>query len=191
VINRDFDRRTFTLESEYHAGLPFAQAWLIARGCPPERITLPDGMFIEPADSLTLRIEQKIMDSTHRYEVLGTYTRDQAPYESWTLVRDSRAAQDPVRVFLERGDPEAFTSTLREGAFPDAGSAQEWLDRRSSPLPEAAPEDLMSDDAPRTRAALTRSAGQAGRAACGLDGIARPSAPPTPPAPPQDRGRLL
>jgi hypothetical protein len=178
TISRDLDRGTFTLDSEYHAGLPFAQAWLIERGCPPEQITVPDGMFIEPADDLTRRVEQKIRAAGQRYDVLDTYTRDYDPYESWTLVRDTLADQDPVRVFLEQGNPKTFTYTVREGAFPDEDTAQDWLDDRSTPFPQA-PEDHLDAATLRTRAALARSTGRPGSVTvCGLDSL-----PATAPAP--------
>lgn len=174
-VARDLDRGTFTLENEYHAGLPFAQAWLIERGCPPERIAVPDGMFIEPADDLTLRIEQKIREAGQRYDVLDTCTRDDGSYESWTLVRDTLADQDPVRVFLEQGNFKAFTYTLREGAFPDEDTAQDWLDDRSTPLPQA-PEEHLDAAALRARAALARSTSRTGSVdACGLDQMPAPS----------------
>jgi hypothetical protein len=175
-VARDLDRGTFTLDSEYHAGLPFAQAWLIERGCPPEQIAVPDGMFIEPADDLTLRTEQKIREAGQRYEVLDTYTRDYDPYESWTLVRDTLAAQDPVRVFLGQGNPEAFTYIVREGAFPDEDTAQDWLNDRGTPWPQA-PEDHLDAAVLRTRVALARSTGHhAGSVtARGLDRIPAPA----------------
>ena len=174
TISRDLERGTFTLESEYHAGLPFAQAWLIERGCPPDRITVPDGMFIEPADDLTLRTEQKIRDAGPRYDVLDTYTRDYDPYESWTLARDTLATQDPIRLFLEQDNPEAFTYTLREGAFPDEDTAQTWLDNRDTPLPQAPEKHLDTADL-RTRAALARSTGAPHATGCSLDTLPEPS----------------
>jgi hypothetical protein len=174
TIGRDLDRGTFTLDSEYHASVPFAQAWLIERGCPPEQITVPDGMFIEPADDLTRRTEQKIREAGQCYEVLDSYARDCDPYESWTLVRDTLAGQDPVRVFLEQDNPKTFTYTLREGAFPDEDAAMEWLEDRSTPLPPA-PEGHLDADALRTRVALAHSSGAPRATACGLDTLPLPS----------------
>lgn len=172
-VARDFSLGTFTLESDYHASVPFAQAWLIERGCPPEQITVPDGMFIEPADDLTRRTEQKIREAGQRYEALDSYTRDHGPYESWTLVRDRAATQDPVRVFVEHhGQQGAYT--LREGAFPDEDTARNWLEDRGTPLPQA-PEDHLDADALRARAALARSAGAPRATVCGLDTLPTPS----------------
>ncbi|WP_328912467.1 MULTISPECIES: glycosyl hydrolase [unclassified Streptomyces] len=184
-IARNFSLGTFTLESACHAALPFAQSWLIERGCPPEKITVRDGDFMAAADDLTGRIEQKVRDGGQRYEVLETQTWDYDPCETWTLARDTLAAQDPIRVFLEQGNPEAFTYTLREGAFPDEDTAQDWLDDRNSPLP-GPPEDRNDAEGLRTRAALTRSAGPVRGAACGLD---RGPVPSTPAVRQQDPGR--
>lgn len=173
-LARDLDRRTFTLETACHASLPFAQNWLIERGCPPDQITTVDGDFMKAAEDLTLRVEQKIRDAGQRYEVLDTQTWDYDPCETWTMARDTLAAQDPIRVFLEEGNPEAFTYTVREGAFADEDTAQDWLDSRSSPLPQP-PEDRGNADGPRTAAALIRSAGTAPATACGLDRDPMPS----------------
>jgi hypothetical protein len=166
---RDFDSGTFTLEQTRHAQVPFAQAWLIEHGCPPEQIALPDD-FMAPADESTRRIEQKIREGRQRYEVLETHTLDyDGPWETWTIVRDTHAADKPVRVFLEQADEKAFTYTLREGAFADHGAAWTWLDNRDGPLPP--PPEEHTAAALRTRAAHARSNGPAGpRMACGLDG---------------------
>lgn len=174
-ITRDVDQRTFNLECANHANLPFAQAWLIERGCPPEQIIVADGGFMwAAADDLTLRVEQKIRGAGQRYEVLDTETWDDDPCETWTLARDTLSAQDPIRVFLEQGNPEAFTYTVREGAFADEDTARDWLASRNSPLPQP-PEDRGGSDGPRTRAALDRSAGTARATACGLDRRLLPS----------------
>ena len=81
---------------------------------------------------------------------------------------DTLASQDPIRVFLEEGNPDAFTYTVREGAFADEDTARDWLDDRNSPLPQP-PEDRGNTNSPRTRAALSRSVGTARATACGLD----------------------
>lgn len=166
TVTRDFDRRTFTLETATHASLPFAQAWLIERGCPPDKTALV-GDFMQAADDHTLRVEEKIRAAGQRYEVLETQTFDYDPCETWTMARDTLAAQDPIRVFLEEGNPKAFTYTLREGAFADEDAARGWLDDRSSPLPEP-PESRGDAASLRVRSALTRSAGTTATA-CGLD----------------------
>lgn len=172
-VARNFRLGTFTLESEYHAGLPFAQAWLIERGCPPDKIALAEGGFVEAADEQTLRVEQAIREGGQRYEVLDTWTRDDATCENWTLVRDSGAADNPVRVFLEVVDPAARTYTVREGAFPDEGTARQWLEDRGTPLPQP-PEDHRDADGVRTRVALARSTRAPRTTACGLDTLPAP-----------------
>ncbi|MGW0885618.1 glycosyl hydrolase [Streptomyces sp. NPDC002671] len=151
-ITRDLHERTFTFETANHAGLAFAQNWLIEHGCPPERIAQAGGDSMKPADDLTLWIEQQIRESGSRYKVLDSWTSDFAPFETWTLTRDSSAAQAPIRVFLEEGNHDAHTYTMREGAFADEAAAR------------------------LTRAALTRSAGAVAILKAGLDTGNAPSA---------------
>ncbi|MFH9267208.1 glycosyl hydrolase [Streptomyces sp. NPDC017546] len=157
-VARDLSLNTFTMETAYHATVPFAQNWLIEHGCPPEQITEVGAGFSTPADDLTVRIETQIRESGTRYEVIESQTSDDDPCEAWTLTRDSQAAQAPVRLFLEEGDSNAHTYTLREGTFPDEETALRWLDDRSTPLPQP-PDHLGETAALRTRAALARSAG--------------------------------
>lgn len=155
-ITRELLDRTFTFESALHASMAFAQSWLIERGCPPEPITQVS-TGIAPADDLTVQTEGKIRNPASHYEVLHTYTAQDHPYEAWTMARDLRAAQVPVRVFLEVDGPGSDTYTLREGAFADEEAAMDWLFYRHSALPE--PPEYHADAADsRTRAALTRSA---------------------------------
>ncbi|MFE4910781.1 hypothetical protein ACFRCX_04370 [Streptomyces sp. NPDC056652] len=101
AVARDLRQSTFTFETSHHATASFAQNWLAERGCPLERIALRGGDYIEPADDLTLQVEQQIQKSDTRYEVLDTYTSDDNPSEAWTLVNDSQATQAPVRLFYE------------------------------------------------------------------------------------------
>ncbi|MFI0721944.1 glycosyl hydrolase [Streptomyces sp. NPDC021224] len=173
-VARDFSLGTFTLESEYHASVPFAQAWLIERGCPPENIAVAEGDFVGAADEQTLRVQQMIREGGQRYDVIDTWTSDENPCENWTLARDDAAAERPVRVFLEVVDPATHTYTVREGAFPDEDTARNWLEDRSTPLPPA-PEDHFNVDALRTRVALARSTGAPHATACGLDTLLGPS----------------
>lgn len=173
-VSRNLSLGTFTLEGEYHACVPFAQAWLIERGCPPEQISMIDGDFVQPADEQTLRVQQKIRDSGQRYDVVDTWTSDYDPCENWTLVHDRSAAENPVRVFLEVVDDQMLTYTAREGAFPDEDTARHWLEDRSTPLPQP-PDDRPDADALRTRVALARSTGSPRATACGLDTLPAPS----------------
>jgi hypothetical protein len=187
AITRDVEQGTFTFTFTYHAQHPFAQAWLIARGCPPGQIALPSGYF-EPADDQTRQLEDKIRAGGQQYVVLDTHTRDdQPPYESWTLARDTAAAQSPVRVFLEQSVPRSVAYTLREGAFPDEDAARDWLHHRDSALPQPH-ERRVDTDALRVRAAVALSAN-----------APRPSerepgpspAPSSPAVPPPSPGRSL
>ncbi|MEW2403482.1 glycosyl hydrolase [Streptomyces sp. NPDC046862] len=156
-ITRDLATRTFRIEQADHPTVPFAQLWLASRGCPPDAIQLLEDQRLEPADALTVHIEGRIRHSGTRYEIKDHYTHDSVPYETWVMVRDSdsSAADLPVRIFLEETDLDAFTYTLREGAFRDGSSANQWLFDRDTPLPEP-PEHLVSADR-RIRAALARS----------------------------------
>ncbi|MEU3712170.1 hypothetical protein [Streptomyces catenulae] len=174
VVARDVNEKTFTVESAYHSSVPFAQNWLIERGCPPERAQV-GGDFMKPADDLTARVEERIRASGDRYEVLDSSTSDFDPCETWTVTRDSSAAEAPIRVFLEEGDFDSHTYTLREGAFADEDAAGQWLDDRSGPLPQP-PEYRGDAVALRTRAALTRSAGASATPQAGLDARNAPSA---------------
>ncbi|MFF8990859.1 glycosyl hydrolase [Streptomyces sp. NPDC014983] len=176
-ISRDLTARTVRIEQANQPTVPFAQLWLAGRGCPPDAVQLPDEAHSEPADALTTHIERQIRHSGDRYEIKDHYTHDSEPYETWVMVRDSdpRAADLPMRIFLEEADLDAFTYTLREGAFRDGTSANQWLFDRETPLPEP-PEHLVSADR-RTRAALARSTtGQ-------LATAASVPAPPVGPAP--------
>ncbi|MEU6341841.1 glycosyl hydrolase [Streptomyces sp. NPDC046977] len=167
-ITRDSHGRTFTFETANHASLAFAQSWLIERGCPPERIAQGKGDSLKPADDLTLWIEQQIRESGSRYKVLDSWTSDFTPYETWTLTRDANATQTPIRLFIEAGDNEAHTYTMREGTFADEAAACRWLEDRGSPLPQ--PPDYRGEAAARlTRAALTRSSGASAIPKAGLD----------------------
>ncbi|MCX4870855.1 glycosyl hydrolase [Streptomyces sp. NBC_00257] len=174
-VTRDLSLNTFTFEAEYHATVSFAQRWLIERGCPPEEIAQVGEDFMRPADDLTIRVEQQIRTSGDRYEVLDSETTDYDPCETWTLTRDSVAAEAPIRVFLEEGNFDAHAYTLREGAFADEVAARRWLDERDSPLP-LPPESRDEAAVLRTRAALTRSTGTAALSKAGLDAHHMPSA---------------
>ncbi|MFC8010373.1 glycosyl hydrolase [Streptomyces cinereoruber] len=181
AVARDLSRFTFTLETSYHAAVPFAQAWLVERGCPPEKIAKLYGDVVKPADDLTVQVERKIRESGTRYVVLDTYTSDFDPSETWTLTRDSRSVEAPIRVFHEEWEAGADTYTMREGAFADVGAARAWLDDRSGPLPE--PPEYGDDNGAVVRArvariALARSAGASTAPKAGLDALRMPPAGP-------------
>ncbi|WP_328946399.1 glycosyl hydrolase [Streptomyces sp. NBC_00250] len=190
AVARDLTRFTFTLETSYHATMSFAQNWLVERGCPPEKIAKVHGGFAKPADDLTAWVERQIRESGGRYEVLDNHTSDSDPNESWTLTRDSRAAEAPIRVFHEEWDQDADTYTMREGAFADVDVARSWLDDRSSPLPE--PPEYRDDNGAVVRARVARIA--LARSASVSAPKASLDSPRTPPAGPVQRpvqGRLL
>ncbi|MCV2458241.1 glycosyl hydrolase [Streptomyces sp. ICN988] len=172
AVARDLSRSTFTFETSHHSLASFAQNWLAERGCPLDRITLRGGDYVEPADDLSVQVERQIQSSGTRYEVLDTFTSDYDSSEAWTLVRDSRAVQAPVRLFHEEWDHDAGTYTMREGAFADIGAAQTWLEERSGPLPE--PPEYSDHNGAVVRAriariALARSVGASATPQTGLD----------------------
>ncbi|MFD6345011.1 glycosyl hydrolase [Streptomyces roseolus] len=177
AVARDLTRFTFTLETSYHATVSFAQAWLVGRGCPAEKIAKVRDGFMEPADDLTLWVERQIRESGSRYEVLDSHTSDSDPSETWTLTRDSGADEAPIRVFYEEWDQAAGTYTMREGAFADVDAARAWLGDRDGPLPQP-PEYHGEVRILRARAALSRSAGAAAAPKASLDTTRTPSAGP-------------
>ncbi|MFD9206571.1 glycosyl hydrolase [Streptomyces sioyaensis] len=180
-ITRDLDARTFTIDSENHATIAFAQNWLIQRGCPPEQITHVGDDVMKPADDLTLWLDRQIRESGARYEVIDSYTSHHEPCETWALTRDSSASRAPIRIFLEERNQEAHTYTVREGAFADEAAARYWLDDRSTPLPQ--PPDYRGEAASRlARAALYRSPGTSVTSKACPDTGSAPSAG-TPPRP--------
>ncbi|XXZ48097.1 glycosyl hydrolase [Streptomyces cavourensis] len=178
AVTRDLTRFTFALETSHHATVPFAQAWLVERGCPPEEIAKLYGDVVKPADDLTVQVERKIRESGTRYEVLDTHTSDFDPSETWTLTRDSRAAEAPIRVFREEWVQGAGTYAMREGAFADVDAARSWLDDRDGPLPEPPEYRHGEGAARRARIALVRSAGTSATPKAGIDVPRTPQADP-------------
>ncbi|AWZ08356.1 MULTISPECIES: hypothetical protein [unclassified Streptomyces] len=140
-IERDITAKSFSFE---HATLPLpamAQSWLIKRGCPAEAIALPPGMGTQPADAATVALQQRVATDGDRFALLGSYTGDISTGPEVTVVLralDERV-EKPFRVLLEQADLDAYTHTLREGAFETYEAAVDWLEDRSTPLPPAAP----------------------------------------------------
>lgn len=189
ALARGLRRSTFTLKTSYHATVSFAQSWLVERGCPPERIALVGSDYVMPADDLTVQVEQQVRESGAHLEILDTHTSDFDPCETWTLTRDSRADQAPVRGFHKEWDHGAGTYTMREGAFADVEAARFWLDNRGGPLPEPPEYGDHNGAAVRARVALARSTGVAAASKAGLDtSRTLPAAPVQRPA---QQGRLL
>ncbi|MEU9484534.1 glycosyl hydrolase [Streptomyces decoyicus] len=174
-VARDLKLNKFTVETAYHATVSFAQNWLIEKGCPPERMARVGDEFVNPADDLTVRIEQQVRESGTRYEVLDSRTSDFDPCETWTLARDSSTGQAPIRLFLEEWGQDVGTYTMREGAFADEDAARCWLKERSSPLPRP-PEFRGEATALQTRAALARSDGASAMPKVGVDAHRTPPA---------------
>jgi len=156
AVYRCAESGTFALATASHSGIAFAQRWLADRGAPLEAISVAGNERARPADDLTERVEDKIRASGTRYELVQVFHEDlDDTCDAWTLVRDRAADHMPVRVFLQQGDLEERTYTVREGAFPDTATALAWLASRTEPLP-VAPQEPPTH---RVAAARYRSAG--------------------------------
>ncbi|MFF2954082.1 glycosyl hydrolase [Kitasatospora sp. NPDC057965] len=155
-VVRDSSQATYSLRSSRHATLAFAQNWLVNRGCPPDVFALT-GDVIKPADEMTVRVEDRIRRSGTRLEVVDYLVMDGGDLDGWSMAVDREDEVLPVRVFLEELQPDQGTYTVREGAFADFAAAGDWLEERSTPLPEA-PEYRLEAETLRTSAALSRTA---------------------------------
>ncbi|MFF4529458.1 hypothetical protein ACFY1P_09320 [Streptomyces sp. NPDC001407] len=182
AITRDPDNWTFSFHSERHPVLPLAQRWLIAHGAAPDAVRLPaQWSGPKPADAQTTALEEQLMTSGGRYEVLDHYTDDCNEYETTMLVHDHdpASAEQPYRLFLEQCSPDSSTYTLREGAFRTENAAREWMEEHDGPLPE-----------PRATnpGALVATRVQAARATARRLSCTSPAAlPPASPLPPTSR----
>lgn len=143
-LQRDIDARTFRFDHAVFALPAMAQSWLIARGCPEEEILLADGMGSEPADAATRALEKRLRGDGDHFALLTSYTHDTQPMEITVLLRaiDEKAPL-PFRVLLEQVDSDAWTHTLREGAFATFEAANKWWGAHwngdAIPLPTASP----------------------------------------------------
>ncbi|WP_420036056.1 hypothetical protein ACN2WE_30980 [Streptomyces sp. cg28] len=143
-LKRDPAARTYQFD---HAELPLpsmAQSWLMARGCPEERILLPDGMGTAAADDATRVLEQRLRSDGDHFALLASYTYDDEPIETTMMLRavDEKAAM-PFRVLLEEVDTTTWTHTLREGGFQSFEAATQWWEAHwmgdKPQLPSASP----------------------------------------------------
>ncbi|MEV4738765.1 hypothetical protein [Streptomyces sp. NPDC049555] len=182
TLTRDPGNRTFRFDAERHPLISLAQRWLIARGAAPDAVRVPpERTGARPADALTTALEEQLMISGTRYDVVEHYTDDCTAYETSVLVHDTdlSSADRPYRLFLETWSPDSPTYTLREGAFPTAEAAWEWMENREGPLP-----------APRTSipGVLATPMGEAARATTRRSpqpppvAALPPAKPPTPPS---------
>ncbi|WP_433888523.1 glycosyl hydrolase [Streptomyces sp. CA-111067] len=181
AVHRDPRHRTFALDAASHTGIAFAQRWLADRGAPLDAISVAGSSLARPADAATEQVEDKIRAESGRYDLVQVFHEDlDDTCDAWTLVRDRAAAQVPVRVFLQQGDLDERTYTLREGAFPDTATALAWLASRTGPLPPVPEQPPVQ----RVSAARARSAHRSDGS-----GTAQ-SVPPSGVQPPK-RGRSL
>ncbi|QPP05164.1 hypothetical protein G4Z16_00770 [Streptomyces bathyalis] len=159
-LTREERAGTFRYASARMPLLPLAEQWLVARGCPAEKIrTPPDSRGAQAADTSTRALEAKLAASPGRYEILDHYTDDTIDHETTVLLHDHHpsAARQPYRLLLEQVDLDAFTYTLREGAFATEDAAQQGLQDRPGPLP--GPASATASTLPRPPAAPHRPAG--------------------------------
>jgi hypothetical protein len=155
AVYRFPEHGTFALDTASHTTIAFAQRWLADRGAPLDAVSVAGNDRARPADAATERVEGKIRAESGRYYLVQVFHEDlDDTCDAWTLVRDNAATQLPVRVFLQQGDLEERTYTLREAAFPDTETALAWLADRTGPFPPA-PQQLPVQ---RVSAARARSA---------------------------------
>ncbi|WP_239081145.1 hypothetical protein [Streptomyces coelicoflavus] len=144
-LKRDPAARSYQFD---HKMLPLpsmAQSWLIARGCPEEKILLPEGMGTAAADEATRVLEQRLRSDGDHFAYGVSYTDDASdPVQTTVMLRamDEKAAM-PYRVLLEVADTTTWTHTLREGGFQTFEAATEWWEAHwngdEPPLPTASP----------------------------------------------------
>jgi hypothetical protein len=143
-LKRDTATRTYRFS---HKELPLpsmAQSWLIARGCPEEKIFLPAGMGTKAANEATRVLEQRLRSDGDHCALLISYTHDSDPIQTTVMLRalDEKAAM-PFRVLLEEVDSTAWIHTLREGGFATFEAATQWWEAHwngeEPPLPTASP----------------------------------------------------
>ena len=185
-IVRDTQQGTFSMRHSTHAGLAFAQNWLVNRDCPPDALAPSSEFAFKPADELTVRVEDRIRRSGERFQVVEEQAIDGADTEGWSIAVDRQDKDLPVRLLFEQVQPDRATYSVREGAFVDLVAADRWLEERSVPLPEP-PEYGLDAGALRTRAALARTPA----AAVPRPGGSAPSPAAKPVIPQRSPGRSL
>ncbi|MGY4968357.1 hypothetical protein ACWGCC_03880 [Streptomyces nigrescens] len=155
-MTRDPEAKAFRAATDRLPTVPFAQRWLIARGCPVDAIRMPqDHPFTRPADAVTAELEECLLTSaSQRYDVLDHYSEDCMVFTATTLVRDHDPASvpQPFRIFHEEADLATHTHTLREGAWADIEGAGQWLTDRDGPLPTPHSRAPQAKTIPPTRA---------------------------------------
>ncbi|MFD5320047.1 hypothetical protein [Streptomyces sp. NPDC127098] len=149
-ISRDAHRRLFRCGYSYEPTVPFAQRWLIERGCPAAHTALRQASpSPSPADATTRTLEERLRLSGSRYQLLGSYFHEPiGPKDSISvrvLVYDQHpdSAHQPYRIFLETVDMASDSYQVREGAFATIADSTTWLtswfDNPALPLPPPAP----------------------------------------------------
>lgn len=143
-LKRDAAAHTFRFTHRMLPLLSMAQSWLIARGCPEDKILLTAGMGTDPADHATRALEKRLRSDGDHFALLTSYTHDADPIEITALLRalDEKAPL-PFRVLLEEVDTDTCTHTLREGGFETFEAATQWWEGHwrgeKPPLPTASP----------------------------------------------------
>ncbi|MFI6289357.1 hypothetical protein ACIBCM_32210 [Streptomyces sp. NPDC051018] len=127
-IQRDTDAKVFRFQ---HTTVPLpamAQSWLIARGCPKERIRRPPDTGAASADDTTRALEERLMADGDHFALLASYTHDTSDTPEITVLLRAVDESEPLpfRVLLERVDTTAWTHTLREGGFSTFEDATAW-----------------------------------------------------------------
>ncbi|MEU9735248.1 hypothetical protein [Streptomyces sp. NPDC048002] len=144
-LHRHHEKRTFDFEKAQLPLPSMAQSWLIHRDCPADAIGLNPELGPPAADEATRALERRLAGDGDHYALGYSYTRDD-PDDMVTVVvlraLDERATS-AFRVVVEEVDPDAWTHTLREGAFATVKEALTWCDDRltgtAGPLPPVRP----------------------------------------------------
>ncbi|TDC72619.1 hypothetical protein [Streptomyces hainanensis] len=149
-VSRDSHHDLFRCGYSYEPTVPFAQRWLIERGCPANHTVLRrTSSSPSPADASTRALEERLRLSGSRYRVLGSYFHEPIGPKDGTSIRvlayDQHPdnAHQPYRIFLETVDTASDTYRVHEGAFTTIEDSNTWLmswfDNPALPLPPPIP----------------------------------------------------
>ncbi|MFJ9789392.1 hypothetical protein [Streptomyces globosus] len=143
-ISRDLSARTFEVDSKELPLYAMAQSYLVARGCPPDALSPPEGVH-DSADEITRALEGRVRGDGDHFALLASYTADMRdPVETVVMLRSLDPQVVPeFRILLERFDWDSNTHTLREGGFETYAAAvawwEAWSDEEAPALPPPAP----------------------------------------------------
>ncbi len=86
-VSRDLSARTFEVDSKELPLYAMAQSYLIARGCPSDALSPPEGVH-DPADDRTRALEARVRGDGDHFALLASYTADMRdPVETVVMLR--------------------------------------------------------------------------------------------------------